>query len=142
MRIDVHHHFFLDPQKKAKKNLQVGWRTPHENLPWRPQTSLTTMDALGVQTAILSPPPMAPTSRGEENRLEVRQQNIYASQLCATYPTRFGFFAGLPFLDDIEGRLSLRRAFFCVDGLTQLPTQDHWRRLPSHSTCLAQTVWL
>jgi predicted TIM-barrel fold metal-dependent hydrolase len=103
MCIDVHHHFFLDAQKKAKKNLEAGWQTPHENLPWRPQTSLSAMDELGVQTAILSPPPMPSASCGEGNRLEVRQQNTYASKLCTTYPKRFGFFAGLPLLDDVEG---------------------------------------
>jgi hypothetical protein len=142
MRIDVHHHFFLDAHKKAKQNMEVGWQTPHENLPWRPQTSLTTMDALGVQTAILSPPPMAPTSRGEESRVEVRKQNIYASQLCATYPKRFGFFAGLPSLDDIEGSLSLCGTFFRVHGPTSFATQVHWRRSPSHLMFLVQMVWL
>lgn len=105
IRIDVHHHFFLDAQKKAKKNSEVGWRTPDGNLPWGPQTSLTAMDKLGIQTVILSPPPISSTSCGAENRVEVRNQNIYASQLCAAYPSRFGFFAGLPFLDDVEGSL-------------------------------------
>ncbi|KAG1892379.1 hypothetical protein F4604DRAFT_1699110 [Suillus subluteus] len=103
IRIDVHHHFFLDAQKKAKKNLEVGWRTPDENLPWKPQTSLAAMDKLGVQTAILSPPPMSSSS------------NIYSSQLCAAYPSRFGFLAGLPFLDDVKG--SLEEIAFSLDVL-------------------------
>jgi hypothetical protein len=115
IRIDVHHHFFLDAQKKAKKNSEVGWRTPEGNLPWGPQTSLTAMDKLGIQTAILSPPPISSTSYGAENRVEVRNQNIYASQLCAAYPSRFGFFAGLPFLDDVEGTFSCEASFRVVD---------------------------
>lgn len=115
IRIDVHHHFFLDAQKKAKKNSEVGWRTPDGNLPWGPQTSLTAMDKLGIQTVILSPPPISSTSCGAENRVEVRNQNIYASQLCAAYPSRFGFFAGLPFLDDVEGTFSCEASFRVVD---------------------------
>ncbi|KAG1755621.1 hypothetical protein EDB19DRAFT_418964 [Suillus lakei] len=116
IRIDVHHHLFLDAQKKTKKNLEVGWRTPDENLPWRPETSLAAMDKLGVQTAILSPPPISSNSCGAENRAEVRQQNIYASELCAAYPNRFGFFAGLPFLDDVEG--SLEEIAYSLDVLS------------------------
>ncbi|KAG2156131.1 hypothetical protein DEU56DRAFT_875957 [Suillus clintonianus] len=115
IRIDVHHHFFLDAEKKAKKNLEVGWRTPEENLPWKPLISLDAMDKLGVRTAILSPPPVTSSSIGEENRSEVRQQNIYASQLCAAYPDRFRFFAGLPFLDDVEA--SLEEIAFSFDVL-------------------------
>ncbi|KAG1907112.1 uncharacterized protein F5891DRAFT_1161210 [Suillus fuscotomentosus] len=83
--------------------LEVGFRTPEENLPWTPQISLAAMDRLGVQTTILSPPPVS--SSGAEHRAEVRKQNIYSSQLCATYPGRFGFFAYLPFLDDVQGTL-------------------------------------
>lgn len=115
IRIDVHHHFFLDAQTKAKKNLEVGWRTPDENLPWGPQTSLAAMDKLGVQTVILSPPPISSTSCGAENCAEVRHHNIHASQLCAAYPGRFGFFAGLPFLDDVEGTFSCEASFRVVD---------------------------
>jgi predicted TIM-barrel fold metal-dependent hydrolase len=101
---------------QAKKNLEVGWRTPDENLPWRPQTSLAAMDKLGVQTAILSPPPISFTPHdGAEDRAKVRQQNIYSSQLRATYPSRFGFLAGLPFLDDVKG--SLEEIAFSFDVL-------------------------
>ncbi|KAG1872679.1 hypothetical protein C8R48DRAFT_27649 [Suillus tomentosus] len=103
IRIDVHHHVFLDAEKKAKKGLEVGFRTPEENLPWTPQISLAAMDRLGVQTTILSPPPVS--SSAAEHLAEVRKQNIYSSQLCATYPGRFGFFAYLPFLDDVKGTL-------------------------------------
>lgn len=96
--IDVHHHVFLDAQKKAKKNALVGWITPPEHLPWRPSPAMSAMDAMGVQTAILSPPPIAAT-----NRTEVRAMNIYLSQLRAAYPARFGFLAGLPTLSDVQG---------------------------------------
>ncbi|KAH7887679.1 hypothetical protein F5I97DRAFT_1935762 [Phlebopus sp. FC_14] len=103
--IDVHHHIFLDARKKMKKNAEVGWSTPPENLPWQPATSIKAMDMLGVQTAVLSPPPLSSTSPSEENRAEVRSTNIYAADLCAAYPGRFGLFAGLPCLHDVQGAL-------------------------------------
>lgn len=99
--IDVHHHVFLDAQKKAKKNVQIGWVTPPEHLPWHPSLALSAMDTIGIQTAILSPPPVA------TNKSEARATNIYLSQLRAAYPTRFGFFAGLPTLLDVQGPKTL-----------------------------------
>lgn len=103
--IDVHHHVFLDAQKKAKKNALIGWITPPEHLPWRPSPAMSAMDAMGIQTAILSPPPVATT-----NRTEVRAMNIYLSQLRAAYPTRFGFLAGLPALGDVQGPDTLEQS--------------------------------
>ncbi|KAF8551459.1 hypothetical protein OG21DRAFT_279761 [Imleria badia] len=108
--IDVHHHVFLDAQKKAKKNTLVGWITPPEHLPWRPSPAMLAMDTMGIQTAILSPPPVATTSR-----TEVRAMNIYLSQLRAAYPSRFGFLAGLPTLGDVQG--ALNEIAFAMDHL-------------------------
>jgi len=102
-RIDLHHHFFPSSLDKAKKNLQVGWRTPPENLPWTPQVSLNFMDALGIDKAILSLPPSPTGSINPENRNITKDYNALAASICKQYPTRFGFFASLPFLDDTEG---------------------------------------
>ncbi|KAF9226539.1 amidohydrolase 2 [Gyrodon lividus] len=113
--IDVHHHMFLDAQEKVKKNTEVGWITPSENLPWQPSSSIAAMDAMGIQTAILSPPPLASAAPSAENREQVRVINMYAAQLCAAYPARFGFFAGLPCLDDVQGAVS--EIAFCMDHL-------------------------
>ncbi|KAG8218572.1 hypothetical protein J3R82DRAFT_4213 [Butyriboletus roseoflavus] len=96
--IDVHHHVFLDAQQKAKKNTLVGWISPPEHLPWQPSPTMSAMDSMDIQTAILSPPPVATA-----NRTEVRAMNIYLSQLRRAYSTRFGFFAGLPTLGDVQG---------------------------------------
>lgn len=103
--IDVHHHVFLDAQKKAKKNTLVGWITPPEHLPWRLSQATLAMDTMGIQTAILSPPPVATT-----NRTEARAMNIHLSQLRAAYPTRFGFLAGLPTLGDVQGPDTLEQS--------------------------------
>lgn len=109
--IDVHHHVFLDAQAKVKKNTLAGWITPPEHLPWRPSPAMSAMDTMGIQTAILSPPPVATT-----NRTEVRAMNIYLSQLRAAYPTRFGFLAGLPALGDVQGLDTLEpsQCFFMI----------------------------
>lgn len=96
--IDVHHHVFLDAQEKAKKNTQVGWITPPEHLPWQPSQAVLAMDSMDIQTTIFSPPPVATT-----NRTEVRAMNRYLSYLRVAYPARFGFFAGLPTLGDVQG---------------------------------------
>ncbi|KAH7914188.1 hypothetical protein BJ138DRAFT_1144318 [Hygrophoropsis aurantiaca] len=114
-RIDVHHHIFIDAQQKIKRNLEVGWRTPAENLPWSPASSLAAMDALQIQTAILSPPPFSSAGPCPENHAAIREYNKYASQLCELYPARFGFFAGLPFLSDVKAALS--EIAFAIDEL-------------------------
>jgi 6-methylsalicylate decarboxylase len=102
-RIDLHHHFFPSTLEKAKKNLQVGWRTPPENLPWTPKVSLNFMDAFGIDIAILSLPPSSAGTTGPENRAAAKTHNASVANICKQYPTRFGFFASLPFLNDTEG---------------------------------------
>jgi hypothetical protein len=105
-RIDLHHHFFLSSLDKVKKNLQVGWRTPPENLPWTPEVSLKFMNAHGIDMAILSVPPSSAGFIGAENRTMARNYNTFAANISKRYPTRFGFFACLPFLDDTEGSVA------------------------------------
>ncbi|KAJ7781161.1 hypothetical protein B0H16DRAFT_1817710 [Mycena metata] len=104
-RIDIHHHFFPFNLDKAKSNGEVGWRTPAENLPWTPQTSLEFMDASSISIAILSFPAIASGSVGQENRDLARGRNRAMAELCRAHP-RFGFFATLPFLDDVQGALA------------------------------------
>ncbi|KAJ7754235.1 hypothetical protein DFH07DRAFT_503553 [Mycena maculata] len=105
-RIDVHHHFFPSSLDKAKSNEKVGWRTPAENLPWKPEISLRFMDASKIDVAILSFPPIAAGFVGQESRDLARGRNRGMADICAAHPGRFGFFATLPFLDDVEGALA------------------------------------
>lgn len=104
--IDVHHHYFPPDLEKEKSNADVGWRTPAENLPWSPEISLRAMDAMGVDVAVLSFPAISKGSISPENRAIARRRNEFASKICQEYPNRFGFFATLPFLDDIEGTVA------------------------------------
>ncbi|KAL0576919.1 hypothetical protein V5O48_005065 [Marasmius crinis-equi] len=104
-RIDVHHHFFPPTLDKAKTSQNIGFRTPPENLPWTPEISIRSMDASGIDIAILSFPAIGSGAIGEENRKVARERNHYVSEICRRYPERFGFFATVPFLDDVEGVL-------------------------------------
>ncbi|KAK7470561.1 hypothetical protein VKT23_001985 [Stygiomarasmius scandens] len=106
-RIDVHHHFFpstfLD---KAKSSQSVGWCTPSENLPWTPEISLRAMDESNIDIAILSWPAISSGEIGQDNRDKARKLNLMVKEICGKYTGRFGFFATLPFIDDVEGALS------------------------------------
>jgi predicted TIM-barrel fold metal-dependent hydrolase len=103
-RIDVHHHYFPLDLKKEKTNVDVGWKTPPENLPWCPKISLKAMDAMKVDFAILSYPAISSGFISEGNRTTARRRNELAAGFCRDQPDRFGFFATLPFLDDVEGQ--------------------------------------
>ena len=102
-RIDVHHHFFPPDLDKGKLNQKNGWITPAGTLPWNPQVSLTAMDAAAIDIAILSLPALSTGSVSGENRSAARNRNLFVSGIVEEHPTRFGFFATLPFLDDVEG---------------------------------------
>ncbi|CAA7259833.1 unnamed protein product [Cyclocybe aegerita] len=103
--IDIHHHYFPPDLKKENANANIGWKTPPENLPWSPEISLRAMDAMKIDFAILSFPALSSGCISDENRLTARRRNEFAAKICGTHPHRFGFFATLPFLDDVEGCL-------------------------------------
>ncbi|KAK0486865.1 hypothetical protein EDD18DRAFT_651454 [Armillaria luteobubalina] len=102
-RIDIHHHFF--PAAGLMKQRSVGWTLPPENFPWTPAISLKFLADTGTDAAILSIPAYSEGSVGPDNRMMARNHNDYAAEICARYPGKFGFFANLPFLDDVEGAL-------------------------------------
>jgi predicted TIM-barrel fold metal-dependent hydrolase len=108
--IDIHHHFFPPDlqSSKAKANQDLGWRTPPGHLQWSPELSLKAMDELGIDISILSFPAISTGAVSEENRKAARSRNEFAHRVCEKYPERFGFFASLPFLDDIEGNISVK----------------------------------
>jgi len=102
-RVDVHHHFFPANLNKELSNQHMGWRAPAGTLPWTPDISLRAMDVSGIDLAIISLPAICAGSVSQENREITRGRNVYASQIVRAHPDKFGFFASLPFLDDVEG---------------------------------------
>jgi predicted TIM-barrel fold metal-dependent hydrolase len=133
-RIDVHHHFFPVDLKKETSNRNIGWRTPAGTLPWTPEISLKAMDASGIDLALLSLPASPAGSVSEENRSTTRERNVHASRIVRAHPDRFGFFASLPFLDDVEGQYKPINIFSCSRSI-----QAPLRKLHMLSTSLMQT---
>ncbi|GJE84217.1 amidohydrolase 2 [Phanerochaete sordida] len=142
LKVDVHHHIFLPElaKRKADQNAAVGWKTPPDNMPWSIQKSLEAMNKLGVAYAVLSYPagipenliesPFHSSSCGasdllpdeeemlwEKNRKVVRELNTHAKGLCdaAEAQGRFGWFACLPDLRNVEG--ALREIAYALDVL-------------------------
>jgi len=124
-RIDVHHHFFPPDLDKRKLNQKNGWITPAGTMPWSPQVSLIAMDAADIDIAILSLPALSTGSVSEENRAAARNRNLFVSGIVQEHPTRFGFFATLPFLDDVEGEPRWDKR--CYILLPNIP-QAAWRK--------------
>lgn len=113
--IDVHHHFFPTELAKIKEInfAEIGFQSPKENFPWTPEVSLKFMDQTGIDTAILSLPALGSGTVSEENRALARERNMQMARFRDERPTRFGFFATMPFLQDVQGRyLKASRRFY------------------------------
>lgn len=104
-RIDVHHHFFPADIDKEASNKKVGWRAAPGTIPWNTDVSIDAMNASDIEFAVLSLPAIYTGSVSQENRAMTRERNTYASKIVRAHPDKFGFFASLPFLDDVEGLL-------------------------------------
>ena len=103
LTIDVHHHYFPPDLNKAKANEMAQWRAPPGTLPWSAERSISTMDAANIDIAILSVPAIPAMSTILESPTTTRQCNIAMKSICIEYPNRFGFFAAVPYLHDVEG---------------------------------------
>lgn len=70
------------------------------------------MDKLGIRLAVLSMPAGLPAGPvGHENRQSAREFNCLGSQISASHPGRFAFFACMPNLLDTQGKRLF--VFFC-----------------------------
>jgi predicted TIM-barrel fold metal-dependent hydrolase len=75
--------------------------------PWTAEAHIAMMDKLGITKSILSitsPGTYLQPGNDALARKITRETNEELAQICAQYPSRFGFFASLP-LPDIEGSL-------------------------------------
>ncbi|PLX32592.1 MAG: hypothetical protein C0600_02055 [Ignavibacteria bacterium] len=109
--IDIHHHMLPDVYVEAMNNNgHIGNDLPA----WTPENSLNMMDAMGIEKAILSVPSPA-ASDGEL----AHAINLYASQIKASHPGRFGAFATIPFPDVHASVLEITHALndLALDGV-------------------------
>jgi len=106
--IDVHHHVFpTDYLERAPGRMSALLRSLPGVANWRAETALVDMDRDGVGTAVLSfPTPRSWPADILDQRALARACNEYYARLVADHPGRFGLFAGLPPLTDVDGALA------------------------------------
>jgi predicted TIM-barrel fold metal-dependent hydrolase len=111
--IDIHAHFTppTTPEEREAqwRGLQEACFLAPQPYRWQPETTLATMDQLGIAMQMLSPIPLAPTVP------ELQAWNDYGAQLVADHPGRFGLLAGLP-TDDPDA---------CLAEIERGDTQTH-----------------
>ena len=96
-RIDVHHHFTPDVYFEYQKRHDMARVNA-----WSLSKDMEDMDKFGTETAMLSiTQPAFNKGDREEVRKIARECNEAAAKLVSDKPTRFGNFAGLPFMDKI-----------------------------------------
>jgi 6-methylsalicylate decarboxylase len=115
-RIDVHAHFLPPFYIEALKRAGHGQPDGMPAIPgWHAEAALQTMDALGVQTAMLSiSSPGVHFGDDAMARVLARRVNQEGGALCRAHPGRFGHFAALP-LPDIDGAVA--EAIHALDEL-------------------------
>ncbi|GKZ30311.1 hypothetical protein AbraIFM66950_008648 [Aspergillus brasiliensis] len=107
-RIDTHCHVVPDGWRNACE--KYGWGKP-DGMPaipaWSPEGHIELMDKLNISKSILSITSPGTYLKNDDDELAIqitRQTNDEMADICAKYPTRFGFFAALP-LPNVEGSL-------------------------------------
>ncbi|KAL8777971.1 MAG: hypothetical protein Q9213_007623 [Squamulea squamosa] len=105
-KVDVHHHIVPGFYREILSSIDLSAKIPFPS--WSPEASMEFMNNNGIDTAMLSlSAPGAVIAGGCDSvRALVRRWNEYAFDLRSAYPKRFGFFAALPGLDDLEGVMS------------------------------------
>ncbi|KIY74047.1 amidohydrolase 2 [Cylindrobasidium torrendii FP15055 ss-10] len=101
-RIDIHNHFF---SPALAREGDVGWKLPSEYFPWTPDFTLGFLQDASIDVAVLSIPAYPEGEISQDNRDLSRQLNLNMSIVCAENPEKFGWFATVPFLDDVKGVL-------------------------------------
>ena len=105
--IDVHYHVF-PPQVLTKSPVMTRIFTGMPLISnWTSSTALDAMERDGIGSSILSfPVPSMAAAGVREQRDLARACNDFYADLVTCHPTRFGLFAGLPPLTDIDGALT------------------------------------
>ncbi|MHA2395737.1 MAG: amidohydrolase family protein [Candidatus Thorarchaeota archaeon] len=108
--IDLHHHIIPDFYVKSLAELGITELSGVPIPELSPGKSLSDMDKLGIDKAIISTPfaGLPPSDSGfllkdkEFSRRLVRKTNTHLAELIQQHPSRYGGFASIP-LPDIEG---------------------------------------
>ncbi|KAK7545893.1 hypothetical protein IWX49DRAFT_394543 [Phyllosticta citricarpa] len=105
-KIDTHHHFipqeFAEAIKSTPGGDPSGWILPN----WTPEASENVMEEAGVRSAILSVTAPGPTIlEGAAAVKLARKINEHGADLRNQKPDRFGFFASVPDLWDVDAAL-------------------------------------
>ena len=105
-KIDVHHHIIPEFYSQIWESLKIPAGTAIPK--WSLESSETLMSKLEIGTAILSLSAPGGIIAGPQDSVRslVRKTNDYANSLRATNLAKFGFFASLPSLVDLEGTLA------------------------------------
>lgn len=127
-RIDTHHHCLPPDYRKALRKAGIDDAGGRALPDWSPETSLETMSALDVSTAILSvstPGTTFLTNVADAAAL-ARDVNDYTAALVGEQPDRFGFFATVPMPDIDEAVTETVRALDVLkaDGIVLLANND------------------
>ncbi|EMD94550.1 hypothetical protein COCC4DRAFT_66217 [Bipolaris maydis ATCC 48331] len=127
-RVDVHHHML--PAEYVQKWKNAAGIPKGLTLPaWDVELDLQFMDRNGIDVSILSlsAPGLAFASSADEATKLCRLVNEYAKEISASHPRRFGFFASVPSLTQIDACLEEVHYSFDVlkaDGVALLSSYD------------------
>ena len=119
--IDLHHHIIPGEYVKALAEIGISELSGVPIPKCSPKKSLSDMDKLGIDKAVLSCP-LVYFKDNEFSRRLARKTNIYLAELVKTYPTRYGGLASIP-LPDIDGafeELEFALDELHLDGITLL----------------------
>jgi predicted TIM-barrel fold metal-dependent hydrolase len=97
-RIDVHHHILPKEYVEKLKEINITKSLGADFPKWTPETSLSFMKKVGIETAIVSmTSPGVYFKEHKEFSIEIsRWCNEYMAQLKKDYPGKFGAFASIP----------------------------------------------
>jgi 6-methylsalicylate decarboxylase len=100
--IDVHHHFFT-PYARDLENKMHSTEPGGGLQTWTPEVSLRKMEQLGISGAVLSTSNWHGDTLSAQQRRELcRDCNDYGAKLVADHPGKFGLFASVMTLPDID----------------------------------------
>lgn len=135
--IDVHNHVFPSQYLRAAPSpMRKALEGIAGVVDWTPEGQLAAMDRDGIRAAVLSfPTPRAWSNSIEAQRELARDVNEFYARLVAKYPRRFGMFASLPPLTDVDGALvEIDYAYdtLAADGVRVMTVYgDRWLGEPS-----------